>query len=186
MQNLASYTGKPGHVRIGGNTQDYFIYDDSLDTFEIRQNPNSLGQGAVPSDNFLIGARFFEAIDRSLPAGTPVTFGLNLAYYEADYLEKITAMAQAAVRVLKKVNLVSFEIGNEPDLYLENSFRNGKNPPVVAPLVQSDSQKNKLCGSVLTFIRYVGWGYLHKPVDEPRTGCIQRSITARGVAREFL
>lgn len=125
MQNLANYSGKAGHVRLGGNTQDYFLYNDNMNEFAVKDNPNSVGQGAVPSDIYEIGPRFFEAIDR-FPADTPLTFGLNLAYYEADYLDRITTMAQAVVSKLKNVDLVSMEIGNEPDLYLGNSFRNGE------------------------------------------------------------
>lgn len=124
MQNLANYSGKPGHLRIGGNTQDYFLYRDDMNDFIVQQNPNSVGQGAVASDAFIIGPRYFEALSR-FPRGSPVTFGLNLAYYQADYLDQITAMAQAAVSKLTALDLVSFEIGNEPDLYLSNRFRNG-------------------------------------------------------------
>lgn len=127
MQNLANYSGKPGHIRIGGNTQDYFLYNDGMNDFIVKDNPNSVGQGAVPSDVYLIGPRYFEAINR-FPNGTPVTFGLNMAYFEADYLDRITSMAQAAVSGLTNLDLVSFEIGNEPDLYLDNRFRNGKSP----------------------------------------------------------
>lgn len=127
MQNLANYSGRPGHVRIGGNTDDYFLYDDGMNDFIVKDNPHSVGQGAVHSDVYLIGPRYFEAIER-FPANTPVTFGLNLAYYRADYLDRIAAMAQAAVSKLTSVDLVSFEIGNEPDLYLGNAFRNGKSP----------------------------------------------------------
>lgn len=124
MQNLANYSGKPGHVRIGGNTEDYFLYRDDMNDFVVQQNPNSVGQGAVASDAFIIGPRFFEALSR-LPSGNPITFGLNMAYYQADYLDQITSMAQAAVSKLTRLDLVSFEIGNEPDLYLSNRFRNG-------------------------------------------------------------
>ena len=70
----------------------------------------------------IVGPRYFEVINR-LPEGTPITFGLNLAYEESDYIDRITTMANEAVYRLTDVNLVSFEVGNEPDLYLENQFR---------------------------------------------------------------
>lgn len=127
MQNLADYSGRAGHVRLGGNTQDYMLYVDSMDDFVVKDNPNPVGQGAVPSDLYQIGPRFFEAINR-FPAQTPITFGLNLAYFQADYLDQITLMADAAVSKLTNLALVSFEIGNEPDLYLQNKFRNGEDP----------------------------------------------------------
>ncbi|OAP62424.1 hypothetical protein AYL99_04627 [Fonsecaea erecta] len=124
LENLANYTGTPPHLRIGGNTQDYFVYDADQDDYAWESNPHSIGQGAYASDSMIIGPKFFEVINR-FPSNTPITFGLNLAYSESDYIEQITTMAKQAVTRLVDVNLVSFEIGNEPDLYLQNGFRTG-------------------------------------------------------------
>ncbi|OCT46731.1 putative glycoside hydrolase family 79 protein [Cladophialophora carrionii] len=124
LENLANYTGTPPHLRIGGNTQDYFIYQDSQDDYRWEPNPDAVGQGAFATDSMIIGPRYFEVINR-FPSNTPITFGLNLAYSESDYIEQITTMATQAVNRLSDVNLVSFEIGNEPDLYLQNGFRTG-------------------------------------------------------------
>lgn len=122
LQNLADYAGVPPHIRLGGNTQDYMIYRDNMNQYVVQDNPNAVGQGAFESDHMIIGPRYFEVLNR-LPAGTPITFGLNLAYEESDYLDQITTMAEQAVDRLTDVDLVSFEIGNEPDLYLGNQFR---------------------------------------------------------------
>ncbi|KIW17511.1 hypothetical protein PV08_04705 [Exophiala spinifera] len=124
LANLANYTGTPPHLRIGGNTQDYFIYDQSQNDYICEHNPNPVGQGNYPSDMLIIGPRYFEVINR-FPSNTPITFGLNLAYEESDYIDRITTMASEAIKGLNNVNLVSFEIGNEPDLYLQNGFRTG-------------------------------------------------------------
>lgn len=124
LQNLVDYTGVPPHIRMGGNTQDYFIWDENHDDWDWLNNPNAVGQGAFPSDHMIIGPRYFEALDR-FPEGTPITFGLNLAYEEEDYIDQITTMASQALERLSNVNVVSFEIGNEPDLYLQNGFRTG-------------------------------------------------------------
>lgn len=127
LQNLADYSGKPASIRVGGNTLDYTLYQADMDDFLVQQNTNAVGQGYVePTDHFIIGPRYFEAINR-FPDGTPVIFGLNMAYYEADYLDQITAMAEAAVTKLDSVNLTAFEIGNEPNIYLSNGFRNTTN-----------------------------------------------------------
>ena len=122
LQNLANYTGVPPHLRIGGNTQDYMKYDSKMNQYIVEDNPNAVGQGVFPSDHMIIGPRYFEVINR-LPAHTPITFGLNLAYDESDYIDQITTMAGQAIDRLTDVDLVSFEIGNEPDLYLQNLFR---------------------------------------------------------------
>lgn len=124
IENLANYTGTPPHFRIGGNTQDYFIWDENYNEYAWRNNPNAVGQGAFASDHMIIGPRYFEVLNR-LPSNTPITFGLNLAYQEDDYIEQITTMATQAIERLPDVNLVSFEIGNEPDLYAQNGFRTG-------------------------------------------------------------
>lgn len=125
LNNLANYTGAPPHLRIGGNTQDYMIYVSTHDSYDIGENPDAVGKGNFPSDHMIIGPRYFEVLDR-LPKGSPVTFGLNLAYTEPDCIDRIVASAEAARTGLKNVNLVSFEIGNEPDLYLQNGFRIGQ------------------------------------------------------------
>ncbi|KAI0161437.1 glycoside hydrolase family 79 protein [Xylariaceae sp. FL1272] len=89
-------------------------------------NPNAKGrgQGYYKSDGILIGPRFFEAADRLLP-GTPVTMGLNLAYEDDDYVERITTMAGKALDAISRLSITAFEIGNEPDLYAQNGFRDG-------------------------------------------------------------
>lgn len=124
LQNLANYTGTPPHLRIGGNTQDYMEYVPSLNAYEIEKNPNpTVSSAAYPPDSDLFGPNFFTALDR-FPTNTPITYGLNLAYQGSDYASRIVAEANAAFN-LTNVNLTSFEIGNEVDLYAENGFRTG-------------------------------------------------------------
>jgi Glycosyl hydrolase family 79 C-terminal beta domain len=125
LKNLANYTGAPPHLRIGGNTGDYMVYVSSHDSYDVSPNPNSVGQGNFPTDYLIFGPRYFEVLDR-FPTGTRITFGLSLAYSETDYIDRIVASADAARTGLKNVDLVSFEIGNEPDLYLQNGFRTGQ------------------------------------------------------------
>jgi len=124
LTTLASYTNAPPHLRIGGNTADNMIWDGDFNGYYLRTNPNPTGQGQIASDFFIFGPSYFEAMSR-FPKNTPITFGLNLAYDNADYLERIVAEAQAALNSTANINLFSFEIGNEPDLYLQNGFRNG-------------------------------------------------------------
>lgn len=124
LENLGNYTGKPPHIRLGGNTQDYMIYDESQDKWAQITNPDSTGDGNIAWDNMLIGPRFFEAANR-FPTGTPFTWGLNLAYNADDYIDKIVDMATQILDKCDNLDIVSFEIGNEPDLYATNGFRNG-------------------------------------------------------------
>ena len=122
LQNLADYSGAPPHIRLGGNTQDYMVFESSNTNYGWTSNPDSTAQGAIAADSMIIGPNYFAALER-FPKDTPVTFGLNMAYMDDDYEDKITALAQAAVDGMKNVKLYSFEIGNEPDLWLQNSFR---------------------------------------------------------------
>lgn len=124
LQNLAGYSGTPPHLRIGGNTGDNILYNGTVKDWRVVTNPNPTGIGAYPSDMYYVGDTFFEGINR-LPAGTPITFGLNLAYENSDYLARIVEQAATAVKQFTNVKLVSFEVGNEPDLYLQNGFRTG-------------------------------------------------------------
>jgi len=124
VNTLAGYTGAAPHLRIGGNTADYMIWDGNFQGYYVRNNPNPTGGGNIPSDSMIIGPAFFTAMSR-FPRNTPITFGLNMAYQESDYLERIVAEAEAALNSTANINLFSFEIGNEPDLYLQNGFRNG-------------------------------------------------------------
>ncbi|KAK9426637.1 hypothetical protein SUNI508_00164 [Seiridium unicorne] len=124
IDNLASYTGKPPHIRLGGNTEDYMIYHEDMTQWTWINNPDPVGQGAFATDHMLIGPRFFEAANR-FPKGTPVTWGLNLAYSEDDWADQITTMATQVIENCPNLTLASLEIGNEPDLYLENGFRSG-------------------------------------------------------------
>ena len=125
IDNLANYTGKPPHIRIGGNTADYMVFDETQSQWIWKLNDHPKGHGSFKPNHMVIGPRFFEAADR-LPRGTPVTWGLNLAYEESDWEQEITKMATQVFTRLKNVDIVSFEIGNEPDLYLQNGFRVGQ------------------------------------------------------------
>ena len=126
LQNLADYTGTPPHLRIGGNTQDNIIYNDNYSGWSVETNPDSVApNGAFKPDEFIVGPKFFTALNR-FPKGTPITFGMNLAYEQSDYLTKITTHANAAREQLTNLDITGYEIGNEPDLYLQNGFRTGQ------------------------------------------------------------
>ncbi|KAJ4342691.1 hypothetical protein N0V87_000900 [Didymella glomerata] len=122
LQNLADYAGAPPHIRLGGNTQDYMIYEKDYTDIAWKKNPSSTAQGNIAADSMVIGPGYFEALNR-FPKDTPVTYGLNLAYMESDWEDRIVAAAQGAVSGMTNVKLYSFEVGNEPDLWLQNTFR---------------------------------------------------------------
>jgi hypothetical protein len=119
LQNLADYTGKPPHMRIGGNAGDYILYQPDYTKCQREKNPNS---ARYRPDQYIIGPCYFTALNR-FPKGTPITYGLNMALNGEGFLDVMVDAATAARDLLTNVDLVSFEIGNEPDLYLQNGFR---------------------------------------------------------------
>ncbi|KAI1337652.1 hypothetical protein F5Y15DRAFT_150129 [Xylariaceae sp. FL0016] len=125
LNTLKSYTGTAPHIRLGGNTGDYLWYDPAFMEWTWVWNENRHGQGTgnLTSDAMKIGPRFFEAANR-FPTGTPVTWGLNMAYNNAsDYASRLATMADNALTKCTNIDIRSFEIGNEPDLYLQNGLR---------------------------------------------------------------
>ncbi|KAJ9648129.1 hypothetical protein H2199_001907 [Coniosporium tulheliwenetii] len=125
LNTLTQYSGAPPAFRIGGNTGDYMIYDESYNGYQLRENANSQGAGAIASDSSYFGPTYFEVIDRCFPAGTPIAYQLNMAWDGDGYIENVVRQAQAAVDRFTNVQLQSFEMGNEPDLWLQNGFRTG-------------------------------------------------------------
>lgn len=126
LQNLANYSGAPPHLRIGGNTGDYMIYNASYQGYKLGDNQYATNKGGESANAFIFGPDYLAALDR-FPTGTPITYGLNLGYDGADYADVIATEAAGVLDELNNTKVVSFEIGNEPDLYLEswNTLRTG-------------------------------------------------------------
>ncbi|CAO1626365.1 unnamed protein product [Sympodiomycopsis kandeliae] len=123
LSNLQNYTGVPPHIRIGGNAGDTMLYNSSATGYRFYDNPNSSGNGySIKTDALYFGPDFWTAMDY-LPTGTPITYGLNLAYQGSGWLDAIVEQANASLNSLQNANIVGFEIGNEPDLWNQNGFR---------------------------------------------------------------
>lgn len=123
LMNLQNYTGVPPHIRVGGNAGDTMLYNSSATGYQFYENPDPVGNGyATKSDALFFGPDFWTAMDY-LPKGTPITYGLNLAWQGDGWLDSIVAQANASLNSLQNANIVGFEIGNEPDLWHQNGFR---------------------------------------------------------------
>lgn len=125
LTNIAGYMGAPPHIRVGGNTGDNMLWDPSNTSLALDRNPHATGQGNPGSqvDSWTYGPGYYAALD-NFPKNTPITFGLNLAYDKDDALTRIVTQAQSLIDALKNVQLNSLEVGNEPDLYIDNKYRN--------------------------------------------------------------
>jgi hypothetical protein len=102
------------------------VWDASHTDFSLGKNPNQEESNPVPADGTVFGPGYLQALER-FPKGMPITFQLNMAYDMGDALDKIDEAAAAVVDGLNNTSLYSFEIGNEPDLYLQGwqQMRNG-------------------------------------------------------------
>lgn len=102
------------------------IYNASWQGYTIETNPYATNLGGESANGYIFGPDYLAALDR-FPENTPITYGLNLAYQGPDYAELIAAEAAGVLDELNRTTVYSFEIGNEPDLYLEawDSLRTG-------------------------------------------------------------
>lgn len=118
LQNLADYTGVPPHIRVGGNTGDTAVFQSDHSGYYFQPNPAQTG----PTDAFTYGPDFFKVINY-FPKGTPITYGLPLAYQGSNATDTAVEIAAGVVDAFTNVKLFSLEVGNEPDLYVQNKFR---------------------------------------------------------------
>jgi hypothetical protein len=101
---LVHTLGSHGVIRVGGNTADYASYSAMG---QLRSSPEGKA-GSVVNDAVLrdLGS-FLDA------TGWKLIWGLNLGNgTEENAIQEAKAVTAAA-----KVNLLGFEIGNEPDLF---------------------------------------------------------------------
>ncbi|KAL2756573.1 glycoside hydrolase family 79 protein [Sodiomyces alcalophilus JCM 7366] len=115
LKNLGHLQGVRPYVRVGGNTQDYALYNESLpqavhglyDYNRSRDYPTTIQ----------IGPSFFESY--STFNDTKFTHGFNLALgaIRPEGWETLIDTVPLACKAIGKDNLDHWEYGNEPDLY---------------------------------------------------------------------
>ncbi|KAI2631653.1 glycoside hydrolase family 79 protein [Xylaria nigripes] len=122
IANLATYAGAPPHIRIGGHTQDFMVYDPQMTQWDVINMTTTQDQGVVLTDSLHYGPQFFQAANR-LPTGTPVTWGLNLAYNGSGFLDGLVTVASLALDQAPNIKITGFELGDDPSHYGINKFR---------------------------------------------------------------
>ncbi|KAG6880117.1 hypothetical protein C0992_005824 [Termitomyces sp. T32_za158] len=110
LENLQNRTGTSAEVRIGGITADSTYWNASL---EVGLSNFIDASGTL--HNTTIGPAFWESV-KLLPDGTKVTVTLDL--HDLSF-EGALSVAGSAVNGLDPQQLYLFEIGNEPDHYLD-------------------------------------------------------------------
>lgn len=119
LNNLAGYTGKPPHIRLGSGVQDQTANPDEAQWPWLSSSPLN-GQGAEGGSESLIDPLFFQVANQ-LPKDTPVTWGLDLAYQgEEEWTEHVTAVASEVHQNCPNLGLTSFEMGSGPGVYFQS------------------------------------------------------------------
>ncbi|GME26055.1 putative glycoside hydrolase family 79 protein [Neofusicoccum parvum] len=120
LNNIGNITGTKPYIRVGGNTQDYAVYDPSLPValvgvIDPERQPN------YPT-NVTVGPSFFESY--ATWPGARYVHGFNLARSNGTYGdEDLLGPVEPACRALGiDDRLLYWEVGNEVDVYNRGRF----------------------------------------------------------------
>ncbi|XWW97012.1 hypothetical protein V2A60_004992 [Cordyceps javanica] len=111
INGLVSAQGSPMVVRVGGNSADRAIYDETLETPTAGSCRN-----ADPGAWQCIGPKFFDSYG-AFPPGTLYSHNFNVATWNSSGFRTLEATVPLACNALRG-QLALFEVGNEPDLYI--------------------------------------------------------------------
>ncbi|KAI2479433.1 Glycoside hydrolase family 79 protein [Pyrenophora tritici-repentis] len=119
MNNIGKLQGSMPIARVGGNTQDIAIFDESQKTSIIGViRPNI---SADYPTIITIGPSFFESY-QTMPNGTKFTHGFNMGANSSAARSATWASVPYACKAIGS-NLDFWEYGNEPDLFHASGYR---------------------------------------------------------------
>ncbi|KAJ9606337.1 hypothetical protein H2200_009298 [Cladophialophora chaetospira] len=110
LENIEKLQGTMPVIRVGGNSQDRAIYDDSL----VTATASSCSADALAIQ--CIGKSFFDSYG-TFPR-TRYSHGFNLAWNNASGYNTLAATVPLACKAIGAGKLENWEYGNEPDLYM--------------------------------------------------------------------
>lgn len=119
LNNLANLTGIKPLIRVGGNTQDFAIFDESQDTAIV-----GIVDPAKSPDyptTITIGPAFFESY-QTWP-DTRFVHGFNLGENSTRARQGLIESVPFACKALGEDRLAYWELGNEPDLFNRSFIR---------------------------------------------------------------
>lgn len=112
LNNIGAIQGSKPYLRVGGNTQDYALYNASLKT-QINGTYDYSRSKDYPTIIF-IGPSFFESY-QTLP-GVKFSHGFNLAKaLTPDGWQTLLDTAPLACKAIGKDRFYGYEYGNEPN-----------------------------------------------------------------------
>ncbi|KAF2740457.1 beta-glucuronidase [Polyplosphaeria fusca] len=113
LNNLKDFQGTKPNIRVGGNTQDYAIFDANLN---VATNGTYIPSISNDYPRILsIGPSFFD----SYTTWPDVSFvhGFNLAKNDSAAATSLVKSAADACKAITGDRLLYWEMGNEPDLF---------------------------------------------------------------------
>lgn len=113
LNNLGNLAGTKPYIRVGGNTQDYAIFNSYLDVASV-----GIFNTNISSDyptTLTIGPPYFESY-QTWP-DTKFIHGFNLGRNSTTARQALVESVPYACEALQNGKLLYWELGNEPDLY---------------------------------------------------------------------
>ncbi|KAK1984999.1 beta-glucuronidase [Colletotrichum cereale] len=115
LANLGDLQGVRPYIRVGGNTQDYALYDGSL-PYAVNGTYDAARSKDYPTTVY-IGPSFFESYGTLADTKFTHGFNLGLGANRSEGWETLRATVPLACRAIGRANLDVWEYGNEPDLF---------------------------------------------------------------------
>lgn len=119
LNNIGGLTGTKPYIRVGGNTQDYALYNSSLAT-AINGTYNLKRSADYPTTIF-IGPSYFDSYSTWPDTKYIHGFNLGLGGNNSVGWQTLLDTVPLACQALGKDKLLWWEYGNEPDLYSTSS-----------------------------------------------------------------
>ncbi len=115
LSNLGDIIGTKPYIRVGGNTQDYALYNASLP--EALNGTYDLAKSADYPTTVHIGPSFFESYGTWPGVKFSHGFNLGLGGNRSDGWQTLLDTVPLACKALGPDKLYLWEYGNEPDLF---------------------------------------------------------------------
>lgn len=119
LNNIGNLTGTKPYIRVGGNTQDYALYNASL-AYALNGTYNYSRSSDFPTTIY-IGPSFFESYAQWPNVKFSHGFNLGLGGNNSEGWQTLLDTVPLACKALGKDKLYLWEYGNEPDLYSTSS-----------------------------------------------------------------
>lgn len=113
LNNIGNLTGTKPYIRVGGNTQDYAVFNRSQNVAEIGIVDPSKSPDYPTT--LTIGPKYFESY-QTWP-DTKYIHGFNLGRNSTVARRGLIDSVPYACKALEGGKLLHWELGNEPDLY---------------------------------------------------------------------